>query len=190
MQKDKANQMLMNILVAPNDCFAHFQTYSSSIIMSSVYDYEAKPTEDPLVELIDKALKLATVSIRPDIIVISRVFPALLRLPSWTPGMGILNQAAQSRVYARDWVEVPFQYVSKKMAEGTARASMVVDALLRENIHDSEHYIQAVKEAAATSFGAGSETVVVAFLSQFQGTYLPIDIVYITSLHASNGAIP
>ncbi|KAG6327960.1 hypothetical protein ID866_11129, partial [Astraeus odoratus] len=158
MQQNRANQMLLNILATPNDCFAHFQTYSSSIIMSSAYDYETEPREDPLVDLIDKALKLATSSIRPDIVVISRVFPALLKLPSWTPGMGILKKAAQSRVYVRDWMEVPFQYVLKKMADGTAGSSMVVDALLRENVGDIEYYTRAVKETAATSFGAGSET--------------------------------
>jgi hypothetical protein len=79
--------------------------------------------------------------------------------------MSIKKKAAQSREWVRDWMEDPYNYVLKRMvshqglsihaylsqkAEGTARSSMVLDALKRTGTEDQSS--QTIKESAATAF--------------------------------------
>jgi hypothetical protein len=82
--------------------------------------------------------------------------------------MSIKKKAAQSREWVRDWMEDPYNYVLKRMvshqglsihaylsqkAEGTARSSMVLDALKRTGTEDpSVESSQTIKESAATAF--------------------------------------
>jgi len=83
--------------------------------------------------------------------------------------MSIKKKAAQSREWVRDWMEDPYQYVLERMvshrglstcpylsqkAEGTARSSMVSDALRRTRSEDSSvESSQTIKESAATALG-------------------------------------
>ncbi|KIJ66834.1 hypothetical protein HYDPIDRAFT_85958 [Hydnomerulius pinastri MD-312] len=158
MQQRKAHQLLLDLLEAPESYIHHLHAYSSSIIMSAVYDYETESRNDSMVDIVGKALKLAVAELRPEVAAMFSVFPALLSLPSWVPGMGIQKKAAQSREWAKGWVEAPFEYVTQRMAEGTAGPSMVSDALRRLKHDDSGQHLQAIKETSATAFGAASET--------------------------------
>ncbi|KAF9223624.1 cytochrome P450 [Gyrodon lividus] len=158
MQQRKSHQLLLNLLEDPDRSFEHLHTYSSSIIMSAVYGYETEPKNDGMVDIVGKALKLAVKELRPEVAAVFSVFPSLLWLPWWVPGMGIQKKAAQSREWARDWVEAPFEYVMEKMREGTAGPSMVFDALHRMKDNGPDQQLQAIKETSATAFGAASET--------------------------------
>ncbi|KAF9243542.1 cytochrome P450 [Melanogaster broomeanus] len=158
MQQRKSHQLLLDLLKQPDSCFEHLHTYASSIIMSAVYDYETAPTNDDMVDIVGKALKLAVEELRPEVAAMFSVFPSLLWLPWWVPGMGIHKKAAQSRKWARDWMDSPFEYVLERLVKGTAGPSMVSDALHRMKDNGSEQQLQAIKETSATAFGAASET--------------------------------
>ncbi|KAH7884352.1 cytochrome P450 [Phlebopus sp. FC_14] len=158
MQQRKSHSLLLNLLQEPESCFQHLHTYSSSVVMSAMYDYETAPKDDGMVDVIDKALKLAVAEIRPEVAALFSVFPSLLSLPSWVPGMCIKEKAARSCEWTKDWVEVPFQYVLRSIAEGAAKPSMVFDALRRVKDNVSKKEIQAIKESSATAFAAASET--------------------------------
>ncbi|KIJ11979.1 hypothetical protein PAXINDRAFT_101436 [Paxillus involutus ATCC 200175] len=158
MQQRKSHQLLLDILQEPHRSFDHVHTYSSSIIMAALYDYETEPKNDPMVEVVGKALKLAVEELRPEVAALFSVFPSLLWLPWWIPGMGIQKKAAQSREWVRGWVEDPFNYVTERMREGKAGPSMVSDALHRVRNSHSDQHLQAIKETSATAFGAASET--------------------------------
>jgi len=85
--------------------------------------------------------------------------------------MSIKKKAAQSREWVRSWVEDPYRYVLKRMvsnralsmyaylsknskAEGTARSSLVSDAIRRTGTEDpSLEASQTIKETAATACG-------------------------------------
>jgi len=58
------------------------------------------------------------------------------------------------------WLEVPFQHVQDKLAQGTIGPCMVGDALSRIDANDSDAaaITRAIKTAAASSFGAASHT--------------------------------
>jgi cytochrome P450 len=156
MQQRKAQQLIRNMLDTPEEFVTHLRVFSSSVIMSASYDYDTKH-DDPLVALIAKSLKLAVEELRPEVAAVFIAFPILLRLPSWFPGMSIKKIATQSQECVREWMNVPFQYVLDRMAEGTTQPCMVSTALGRIAGKDTSDEI-AIKESAATAFGAASET--------------------------------
>ncbi|KIJ62824.1 hypothetical protein HYDPIDRAFT_113934 [Hydnomerulius pinastri MD-312] len=159
MQLRKARELLDNLLEAPADYIAHIQTHSASIIMSVVYGYETAPRDDPIINVVDRAVNLAVASIKPEVAAFLGFFPFLRHIPSWLPGASFKRTALLSQKYADDMIEAPFQYVEKNMAAGTAVPSMVSDSLKRAAEHDvTDSYVQAIKESSVTAFAAASET--------------------------------
>ncbi|KAG1840995.1 cytochrome P450 [Suillus subalutaceus] len=124
MQQQKAKQLMCNMLDTPEEFVNHIRVFSSSVIMSASYDYDTK-YDDPLVALIGTSLELAVQELRPEVAAVFIAFPSLLRLPAWFPGMSIKKKAIQSREWVREWMDDPFQYVLKRMAEGTAQSCIV-----------------------------------------------------------------
>ncbi|KAG2131395.1 cytochrome P450 [Suillus clintonianus] len=157
MQQRKAQQLIRDMLDTPEEFIKHVHTYSSSLIMSALYDYETE-RDDALVELIWKSLKLAVQELRPEVAALFTAFPIFLRLPAWFPGMSIKRKATQSREWVREWMNDPFQLALKRTAEGTAQLSMVSNALRRIDGKNSSGEMTIIKESAATAFGAASET--------------------------------
>lgn len=157
MQEQKAQQLVRDVLDTPGEFLNHVRVFSSSMIMSALYDYDMKH-DDPLVQLIRKSLKLALEELRPEVAAVFIALPSLLRLPAWFPGMSIKKKAIRSREWIREWTDAPFQYTLKRTAEGTAKSSMVSNALRRIDGKDTSGEMTIIKESAATAFGASSET--------------------------------
>ncbi|KAG1883455.1 cytochrome P450 [Suillus subluteus] len=157
MQQQKAQQLMSNMLDTPEEFVNHIRVFSSSVIMSASYDYDTK-YDDPLVALIGMSLELAVQELRPEVAAVFIAFPSLLRLPAWFPGMSIKKKAIQSREWVREWMDDPFQYVLKRMAEGTAQSCMVSNALRRIGEEGTSDEISMIKECAATAFGSGYQS--------------------------------
>ncbi|KAH7911493.1 cytochrome P450 [Hygrophoropsis aurantiaca] len=157
LQLEKTHELLLNILTTPENYLDHLQ--SGSTILSAIYGYDATTCEDPFLVVIDKATKIITEDLRPEVAAILSAFPFLLRFPSWFPGMQINARAAEARGYAKEWVESTFQYTWKALAAGTNAPSMIADALRKIDDQDGTSELTgAVKDVAATMFLAGSET--------------------------------
>ncbi|KAH7910607.1 cytochrome P450 [Hygrophoropsis aurantiaca] len=153
LQMRKAHQLLRDLLESPQEYEGHLMLHSNSIIMSAVYDYETAPRDDPLVNIIDKAVTIATSELKPDAAAILGAFPFILSLPSWFPGMSFKGRAAISRQYAAKWLNEPFQYVKERMKSGTYAPSMVSDALEKWQSQDESGEVTvAIRETAATAF--------------------------------------
>ncbi|KAG2036259.1 cytochrome P450 [Suillus americanus] len=157
MQQQKAQQLIRNMLDTPQEFLNHIRVFSSSVIMSASYDYDTE-YDDPLVALIGMSLELAVQELRPEVAAVFIAFPSLLRLPAWFPGMSIKKKAIQSREWIREWMNDPFQYALKRIAEGTDRSCMVSNALRRIDGKDTSGEISMIKECAATAFGTAFET--------------------------------
>jgi hypothetical protein len=95
--------------------------------MSAVYSYEAAPHHDPMIERMKMVLDVVANELRPEVAAIFSSFPwrrccrpshpansyhqsAVLRLPSWLPGMRIKKVAPSIRKLGSDIVEIPFAY--------------------------------------------------------------------------------
>lgn len=86
--------------------------------MSALYGYETMPKNDPMVDVVGRALKLVVEEVRPEVAAFFSVFPfagfpasspnavltyqLVLSLPSWVPGMDIHRKAAQPREWSKE----------------------------------------------------------------------------------------
>ncbi|KAF9227185.1 cytochrome P450 [Gyrodon lividus] len=158
MQLRKARQMLVN-LVGDSKCFpAHLYTYSTSVIMSIVYGHNPAPTNDPLVEFAEKGMEAIVKAARPETAALLKMFPFLLKLPTWMPG-SFKAEAAQAKQYADDFRRIPFRMVKEKMASGTDTPSMVSNAIRNnESKGNLPEVTDAIINTSPVAYGAASDT--------------------------------
>ncbi|KAG1720161.1 hypothetical protein EDB19DRAFT_1835146, partial [Suillus lakei] len=108
-------QLLQGIIEAPERYQRHIELFASSVIMSAVYDYEAKPNDDPLLLAAEKAIKVFLEVASPQTSAILETFPFLLKLPSWFPGASFKRLAIQSQKNATAMVDIPFRYARERV---------------------------------------------------------------------------
>ncbi|KAI9566797.1 cytochrome P450 [Boletus coccyginus] len=157
VQLQKARELILNLLETPENYIAHVQTHSTSIIMAVIYGYETARRDDPIVNVVDRAVNLAVASIRPEVAAFLGFFPFLRYIPAWFPGASFKRTAVLSQKYADDMVETPFRFVQESLAAGTAVPSMVSKSLSRiDGQHASEEYVRAIKESSVTAFAGRS----------------------------------
>ncbi|OAX41196.1 cytochrome P450 [Rhizopogon vinicolor AM-OR11-026] len=163
MQIRRAREMIVNLIDDPQHYHVHFATFSSSVTMSVVYDYEIVARDDPLVLLVINAMDIGIVMMTPERAMILKTFPFLLNLPDWCPGSSIKRDARISTNLSKEMVNVPFDYAKQHMADNSisSRASMVGEHLQR--IGEQGEALRpvlepALKKAASTAFAAAYET--------------------------------
>ncbi|OJA10020.1 hypothetical protein AZE42_10192 [Rhizopogon vesiculosus] len=129
--------------------------------MSAVYSYEVARRHDHMIERVTMGIEIITKELRPEVAAVFSAFQTLLRLPAWLPGMRLKRVSPLAKELAMECMENPFAYTERGLATGSISSCMVADHLLK--LHDSDDnpswYKKAVKESAATAFGAGVETL-------------------------------
>ncbi|KAG2074087.1 cytochrome P450, partial [Suillus decipiens] len=157
IQMRNARHLILNLLASSEAYGAHFHNFSTSIIMSIVYDYTAAPLNDPFVEVLERSLEVSVKEVTPEIAALLAEFPILEKLPPWFPGAGFVKAAKLNKSLVHMIKDVPFE-----QAAGTAGQSMVSDALCRIPDKAKQEEVaaleKAIREASASGYGAGSET--------------------------------
>ncbi|KAF9223824.1 cytochrome P450 [Gyrodon lividus] len=159
MQMKKARELVTNIMEAPATYLRHLRTFSTSVIMSATYGYNAAPLRDPLVEKM-KAITLLIVSaVTPECSAAMSAFPFLMYIPPWFPGAVWQRTIFSTNKLVDWWLDKPFQYSQDTMAQGMLAPCMVGDALSQiDNDSDAATLTQVIKGAAATSFAGASDS--------------------------------
>ncbi|KIJ66083.1 hypothetical protein HYDPIDRAFT_110226 [Hydnomerulius pinastri MD-312] len=166
MQREKSRQLLRELLESPHLYYKHLHEYSTSLIMKAVYDYDATPGNDKFVEIAEWGMKLIVYALRPEVAMLFSTFPFLLKLPSWFPGMSLKKQGEIAKPWAIYCREQPFKDAIERKENGSTTPGLVLDALLKEDAENTpKEEMQALQEAAATAFGAASETSSSALMS-------------------------
>ncbi|KAJ8583483.1 cytochrome P450 [Rhizopogon salebrosus TDB-379] len=167
MQAGKTHELLLNLLEAPLEYPKHLHALAGSIIMSSVYSYEAARRDDYMVEDAAKAVQIITTEMRSKVTAIFCIFPSLLRLPSWLPGMRLKRIAPLAKELVVHFLDSSFAHTERGLATGSISSCMVVDHLLKLDESDSDFAWQkkAVKESAATALAAGVDTTASALMN-------------------------
>ncbi|KAG2141168.1 cytochrome P450 [Suillus bovinus] len=165
LQLRKARQLLQGIIESPEHYQHHIELFASSVIMSAVYDYEAKPKDDPLLLAAEKAIKVFLEVSSLPIQVILETFPFLLKLPSWMPGSGFKKLAIQSQKNASAMVNIPFHYARERTMAATSNHCMVSESFKRSEMHSNANEFElALKSASATAFIAGTASTLAVFV--------------------------
>ncbi|KAH7915196.1 cytochrome P450 [Hygrophoropsis aurantiaca] len=155
-QLQKAYNMVEQFMEDPEHYLEHLQSYAAAVVMSIVYGYDIYPINDPIINAAKISIDMVTKVATPEKSAIIAVFPSLLKLPAWFPGMSFLNDSIICRKYADEMFDLPYEYVKKSLAEGVAKPSMVSDAIQRYKLDSDEtsdpEMTQVIKCSSATAF--------------------------------------
>ncbi|PPQ94347.1 hypothetical protein CVT25_000402 [Psilocybe cyanescens] len=156
IQTDKVNDFLHSLLEDPDEFRHHCKALSAAVIMRVIYGYDSAPKEDYFVDLSEAAMvKMCDSWVAPGAMVVNTL-PILRHLPSWFPGATFKKYAIEGQELTRKIRDVPFAFVTKSIAAGTAKHSVVSDMIA--NNEDQE----TIKAVAATGYGdttqAGADT--------------------------------
>ncbi|KAJ6494240.1 cytochrome P450 [Mycena sanguinolenta] len=135
-----ARVLLQKLLDSPDKYERHLRHMAGMIILSTAYGIDVESEDDPYIAISEKALQaMVATGIRGAFLVDS--LPFLKYVPEFFPGAGFKKQA-------REWFEVvdampnvPYDFVKKARAEGTARssiASRVLDEIEEGSSDDRE----------------------------------------------------
>ncbi|OAX34801.1 cytochrome P450 [Rhizopogon vinicolor AM-OR11-026] len=155
-----AHKMLFSVLQDPSRYTSHIQMFTSSFILSIVYDYQPKSENDHVVRITLRFMELAMSAIGPGATMVMETFPFLLQLPVWFPGASFKRASVECLQAGHDTKEVPFQYVTDRMSDGQMPPCLVADTMNRMNGFENKIIENAIKEAASLAFGATNETTV------------------------------
>ncbi|KAG2158441.1 cytochrome P450 [Suillus bovinus] len=162
IQMRNAHGLILNLLASPEAYGTHLHTFSTSTIMSIVYDYSTASLDDPFIALVERSIEINVRELRPEVAAVITEFPILEKLPPWFPGASFVRGAILQRTLVPMVVDIPFEHVKKNMAAGTAVPSMVSDALNRIPLEAKDEEVaaleKAIKEASAAGYVAASET--------------------------------
>ncbi|KAF9237437.1 cytochrome P450 [Melanogaster broomeanus] len=119
IEEEETRRFLCNVLEQPDNLAAHIRTTAGAIILKVTYGYTVQASEDPFVDLADRAMANISLVTTPGAFLVD-IIPALRYLPEWFPGTGFLQDAKKYRQLVKETVTRPHQYVLDQMAAGTA----------------------------------------------------------------------
>ncbi|KAF9265963.1 cytochrome P450 [Marasmius fiardii PR-910] len=108
----KVGQFLSNLRESPDSCVAHMKTYAAAVILETVYGYDIAPSNDRLVDIADKAARIASDTLQPAAMVVN-VFPFLRHLPLEL--FAFQRMAQDMQRFVNEMRTVPYEYVKDNM---------------------------------------------------------------------------
>jgi cytochrome P450 len=165
MQMRRAREMIVNLIDDPQHYHSHFATFTSSVGMSAIYDYQPSARDDPLVQIMENAVSIGLEMMTPERAALLNAFPFLLKVPDWCWGSSIKRGARASVNCMRELTDVPFQYTQQHMADSSSpgQLSMVAENLRRIEKQDEASKLMfetALKKTATTAMIGSSDTTI------------------------------
>jgi hypothetical protein len=108
--------------------FKYIFRTAGAIILRITYGYELQGDDDPLVNLVDRAVSQFSLSTTPGTWLVD-VLPFLKHIPAWVPGAGFKRTAKEWNDTLDDMVETPYKLTKRQMAAGTAHSSFLSNLL-------------------------------------------------------------
>ncbi|KAJ3850502.1 cytochrome P450 [Lentinula lateritia] len=115
-------KFVRRVLRNPDGLLDHCFQHAGAIILRVAYGYEAEESNDPFVNIANTAMDNFNRATAPGAFLVNQM-PILLKVPDWFPGT---EWKRIGRAWAKDYwamVDVPFNFVKKQLAEGTAEDS-------------------------------------------------------------------
>ncbi|KAI0066585.1 cytochrome P450 [Artomyces pyxidatus] len=178
MQKEKAHDLLKQLLSRPEEFRNHIEYLQGAIIMSLVYGYDLVGEDDLYLRTALDTNAISTRTLLPGSVIVNDL-PFLKHLPEWLPGMGFKALARKGDKLGQDMVNLPFDLVKENMRHGAARLSVTRENLLElEHDHgvDAKETERAIAEASGSLYLAGADTTVSAISTLFLVLVLYPDI--------------
>jgi len=135
------------------------------MLFDIAYGHKLTGEDDPYIISADKAMVEIAHAGRGLGILID-FFPKLKHWPTWLSGSGFKRHAYMTQKLVGVMKDEPYKMVISNMASGKAPASFLAELLeeFSQKEHPSPEEDADIKDAAATYYGAGSDTVTIALL--------------------------
>ncbi|KAJ7221702.1 cytochrome P450 [Mycena pura] len=162
-EREVCHELLYDFLQKPDhDVLGHLRHMAAKIVMSVAYGIDVLPSNDPYVDLAEKAVDGLVTAVVPGRFLVDSI-PLLKYVPAWFPGAGFQREASTWRKLARDMLEKPYAEAKQKIASGKAPHSFTMDGLrMVEESEDKVYQEQVVQATAGTMYTAGTGTTVSA----------------------------
>ncbi|PPQ72452.1 hypothetical protein CVT24_003118 [Panaeolus cyanescens] len=124
IQIRKVHDMLVGLVDTPERFEDHNKMLSISIPLTTMYGYEVKSLDDPVIVAADRGIELGIKVFSPGGSLVN-LFPPLKHVPwTWTQRM-----AKEVRHHSSEMKRIPMEALSKDMENGTAIPSLMADFL-------------------------------------------------------------
>ncbi|KAF8523692.1 cytochrome P450 [Hysterangium stoloniferum] len=141
----------------------HIRHSIGAVIMEIAYGIDILPENDPYITTAEFAVGLGGTVGAPGSYLVNTI-PLLKYLPEWFPGAGFKKKARIWRKKVTDMPTIPFQFVKKELAAGTAKPSLTATLLEEayakagyQNISEDEEEL--IRNLAGTIYAAGADTM-------------------------------
>ncbi|EIW83948.1 cytochrome P450, partial [Coniophora puteana RWD-64-598 SS2] len=145
------NRLLINVLKDPSKLFDYLNLFAGSTMLSSIYGYETNDIHDPLVRNGERALTTLE-AITPEKSVLIELFPFILSLPNWFPGVSLQKNARAARRTLHEYVEKPYQFTTDRLQQDPSFPGMLSDSIRRFSNRNNSFSKEAMKQVSAAAF--------------------------------------
>ncbi|PPQ97018.1 hypothetical protein CVT26_001123 [Gymnopilus dilepis] len=154
----KVRDLLRGLLITPERFGDHSMMFAASIPMETMYGYNVKSLEDPLVQAAHTSINLATTLLLQGSTLIN-IFPILAYLPTWFPGAGSLKMAKTVQDLTSTSEHSLFHFAKERTDQGHHARSFVARSLSQNKGSDAAIEDEAaVRDTASAAFSAASDT--------------------------------
>lgn len=162
VQTKHTRELLKQLHKSSNDWQLHIRHSIGAVIMEITYGIDILPENDPYIRTAEFTVGLVGTISGPGSYLVNTI-PALKHLPDWFPGAGFQKKAKVWKKTVVDMPTVPFQFVKKELAAGTAKQSLTATLLEEayantENEKVSEDEEELIRNLAGVAYGAGADT--------------------------------
>ncbi|KAG2070197.1 cytochrome P450 [Suillus decipiens] len=173
IEEIETRRFLKRVFSNPEQLQAHVRHTAGAIILRIAYGYEVKETDDPLIDLADRAVDQFSRSTAPGAFMVD-IVPFLANIPEWFPGAGFKRLARDWSRTREDMLTTPYKFVQDQMAAGIAPTSFTSNLLEGRTLSAEENDM--VMWSAATLYATGSDTTVSTIYSFFLAIALFPDV--------------
>ncbi|EJD05103.1 cytochrome P450 [Fomitiporia mediterranea MF3/22] len=159
IQEREISKFLYRLSTSPENFINHINNFIAGTLVAITYGHEVKSDHDPYIELVDRATHMATSSGTLGATAID-IFPFLLYLPAWLPGMGLKRLIIKTREVIEQVMNIPLKELQSKRVAGSAPKCIVSDLLDEydeKDVVDREHE-EDIMNIGTTVYNAGSDT--------------------------------
>ncbi|PAV19443.1 cytochrome P450 [Pyrrhoderma noxium] len=159
-QLKEAHRLLRDLLDDPENYKSHIERMAGAIIMLIIFGHEVKSNEDEMLQIAAKGGRTIAAAGTVGAHIVDLI-PPLRYIPDWIPGVTFKRLPPGTREDLAAMRNVPFSYVKKKMATGSAIPSYTSTLLEETNFQDED----GVKDTGANAYSAGFDTTLSALMT-------------------------
>ncbi|TFK37020.1 cytochrome P450 [Crucibulum laeve] len=153
---------LKSMLDDPERSSHHIRTHTGTILLRLLYGIHCLPEDDPHIARAEHVCDLTAKAMQPGRWMCD-IFPSLIHLPSWLPGVSFKRWAAQARISTNNLISEPYANVLKDVLNGTAEKSWLAGDIVDESgqpaAGENAEYLMVT---AGSLYAAGIDTTVSA----------------------------